>query len=92
MTHTPGPWSVSKHGTPDYAPQYGIYSDGSGNDHAIVKGEAAEADARLIAAAPDLLATLRGILAYVEDGNVVELRPCGFIKEVAEAIAQAEGR
>jgi hypothetical protein len=53
--HTPGPWYVARHGTPDYAPQYGVYADG-GADFAIIKGEKAKADAHLIAAAPDLLA------------------------------------
>ena len=43
-------------------------------------------------ACDDLLATPKGILAYVEDGNVVELRPCGFIEEVRSAIAKAERR
>ena len=39
-----------------------------------------------------LLATLKGLLTYVEDGNVIELRPCGFVEEVRAAIAQAEAR
>lgn len=53
--------------------------------------EECDANARLIAAAPELLATLKGILTYIEDGNVVELRPCGFVAEVRAAIAKAEG-
>lgn len=49
-------------------------------------------DANIAVAAPELLATLKGILTYVEDGNVVELRPCGFVDEVRAAIAKAESR
>ena len=56
--HTPGTWAVSKHGTPAYAPQFGVYAEGA-NDHVIVRGENAEADAALIAQAPDLLEALR---------------------------------
>jgi hypothetical protein len=44
---TPGPWATSKHATPEYAPQYGVYAeDGSNADLAIVKGENAKAAAR----------------------------------------------
>jgi len=59
--HTPGPWEVSKHATPEYAPQYGVYT-GNGNDFAIVNGDNATADAALIAAAPELLAALQDML------------------------------
>lgn len=59
--HTRGPWEISKHGTPAYAPQYGVYAEGRQTDHVIVTGDHAEADARLIAAAPDLLAACRNL-------------------------------
>ena len=52
MTHTPEPWEVSKHGTPESHPQFGVYAEGRHNDHVIVRGENASADAHLIAAAP----------------------------------------
>ncbi len=65
MKHTPGPWSVSKHATPDYAPQFGIYAGDSPNDLAIVKGDNAEADAALIEAAPDLLAALQEAMPFL---------------------------
>lgn len=61
-THTPGPWEISKHGTPDYAPQFGIYAEGSQNDHCLVRYDNAQANARLIAAAPDLLAACEAAL------------------------------
>lgn len=60
-THTPGPWKVSKHGTPDYAPQYGIHN--GGNDFCIVKSHKGDAD--LIAAAPNLLANAQRLHLHV---------------------------
>lgn len=58
--HTLGPWQTARHGTPDYAPQFGVYANAA-SDLAIVRGPNAEANARLIAAAPDLLAALQTI-------------------------------
>ncbi len=52
---TPGPWEISRLATPDYAPQYAIHNGGR-NDFCIVKDENSKANARLIVAAPDLLA------------------------------------
>ena len=34
----------------------------------------------------ELLNVLKGIRTFVEDGNVVELRPCGFIDELQETL------
>ena len=64
-THTPGPWNVSRHATPDYAPQFGIYAGESARDLAIVKGDNAAADAALIEAAPELLAALEDALEEI---------------------------
>jgi hypothetical protein len=59
--HTPGPWEISRHATPDYAPQYGVYTEN--NRHiATVRGDHAEEDARLIAAAPELLDVLQDVI------------------------------
>ncbi len=57
---TSGTWEISKHGTPDYAPQYGVYSGDS--TIATVTGDNARADAALIAAAPDLLKALKSLM------------------------------
>lgn len=75
--HTPGPWEVSKHGTPDYAPQFGIYAEGRQNDLATVKGDSAEANARLIAAAPELLAELHSSVKMMVNAldNMARLFP-----------------
>jgi len=66
MTHTPAPWTISRLATPDYAPEFGIFSEGSARDLARVIGENSEADAQLIAAAPDLLAALEDVLRVVD--------------------------
>ena len=82
--HTPAPWHVSRHATPDYAPQFGIYAgDGNGRGIAIVTSN--EANANLIAAAPAMLAACTMLLT---PGN-----GC-YIKAVAmarAAIANAKG-
>jgi hypothetical protein len=83
-THTPGPWLVTKHGTPDYAPQFGIYAEGEPRDLAIITGDNSKADADLMAAAPDLLAALEALLDSEGDDNAREL--------AGAAIAKAEGR
>jgi len=61
--HTPGPYRVSRHATPDYAPQYGIVSESDGRDIATVKGDNAKADASFFAAAPELFDRLCDMVA-----------------------------
>ena len=65
IQHTEGPWNVSKHATPDAFPQFGVYAEGNPCDHIIVKGVNAEADARLIAAAPELLETCQKLIGWL---------------------------
>ena len=73
MKHTPGPWSISKHATPEHSPQFGIYAEsGSNRDHAIVTGENSNANAKLIAAAPELLTELRRLTEKVERANAIQ--------------------
>jgi hypothetical protein len=61
MTHTPGPWRFSQDGGEPYwsvaMPLCG--GDGYGSGNAMVY--TSESDARLIAAAPDLLATCKAL-------------------------------
>ena len=90
--HTPGPWSVypisGRNG-------YGIEStersvvnhiDFAMNDKYVIDRYA---DARLIAAAPDLLAALRGVLSAIS--NVEESWEDGNLAESVNALL-AEGR
>lgn len=74
---TQGEWNVSKHGNND---SFGIYV--VGNDFAIIKGGneeggEAEANAKLIAAAPDMLSVLKEAVdhahVYDTNKNLVEL-------------------
>ena len=59
ITHTAGPWnSQATAGNHDYA----IYSESEGKDLALVR-DFHEANARLIAAAPELLAALEACIA-----------------------------
>jgi hypothetical protein len=85
MNHTPGPWGVSKHGTPEAHPQFGVYAEGC-NDHVIVKGDAAAADARLIAAAPELLAACEAAEPHIRGQG-----SAGALTQLRAAIAKAQG-
>ncbi len=65
--HTQGEWGVSKHGNND---SFGVYAEGK-PDLAIViggneEGGEAEANAKLIAAAPDMLDALQSIEQSLE--------------------------
>lgn len=65
MNHTPGPWTVEKNG---YLNQLGI-EPCIGAVYGA--GEELNANARLIAAAPDLLAALEALMGIVSDSNGV---------------------
>jgi hypothetical protein len=90
VAHTPGPWSIS--------PISDTIINGGGHPLGFVYAPAVEsfllqrarADARLFAAAPELLQSVREILGwYVEGGHAV---PRIFIERANDAIAKAEGR
>jgi hypothetical protein len=93
--HTPGPWKISRHATPDYAPQYGVYTEN--NRHiATVRGEHAEEDARLVASAPELLAVVQRLFLSVNGLSAtfsavnVEYACSHLRKEIAETIREAQ--
>ena len=95
--HTPGPWDIEK--CPEAQavtdgrdwPWLVTYNDGEYEGHlALVQTQNAEANARLIAAAPDLLEALEGIAALLEQ--------LGFVSDASltvgaarAAIAKAKG-
>lgn len=105
--HTPGPWETST----DYmeiSPSSGPKSHvelarivGPGEGSSFYTYDEASANARLIAAAPELLAACKALLAEVGDvvcsfvkeahGDVCETDPCG-VCAMEHAIAKAEGR
>jgi len=77
LKHTQGEWNVSKHGNND---SFGIHA--GGNDLAIVKGGneeggEAEANAKLISAAPDLLKALHNLMEDI-NYNIKDI-PFGVI-------------
>lgn len=89
MKHTKGEWDVSKHGNND---SFGVYAEGQGNDIAIVKGGneeggEGEANARLIAAAPELLEAL--ILAYSFMVTDPQHQGRNILHTIQEAITKA---
>lgn len=93
-THSPGPWNISKHATPEHSPQFGIYSGDNHHDLAIIVNENAAANARLIAAAPDLLAALKLVVEdfadwfnFKDDDQLQMLR--NSINKAQAAITQA---
>lgn len=99
--HTPGPWTWHSEGSRDYGTR-GI----SGINGTYVAGvqstrECWEGDARLIAAAPDLLVALQGIAAQCEESWLLsndhdtavinDLRERVLLRPVLEAIEKAMG-
>lgn len=80
--HTPGPWRATLHanGLVKVESNQRVICDG-------FRGE--EANARLIAAAPDLLAALKAVLAQTGDESMEEQD--AVFASAAAAIAKAEG-
>jgi hypothetical protein len=97
--HTPGPWTVDY--TDDYLRIYAgdllIAEVNGSTEHIEVRGldeETTEANAWLIAAAPDLLAALERILARVETLNLFTERgeDAKLVEQGCAAIGKAMGR
>lgn len=88
--HTPGPWDVSRVGYETYVRQ-GIFSDGDTSiAHVYQAFGCLEANAALIAAAPDLLAAATDVFEVMADTGYYNL----FKKQLdalRAAIAKAEG-
>ena len=91
--HTPGPWTFVHEGGIDG----GYFIDAKEDVVVLPRGRLNEADARLIAAAPDLLAAMHEISRCCDerasfDGDPAMKRWCKATSEVARAaIAKAEG-
>jgi len=91
--HTPGPWIVGT--KPGVWTGPVVKADGGNKGVAFVVGPPAvdEANARLIAAAPEMLAVLRCLrddmksLAFFDAGNIEN-----YLAGIESAIAKAEGR
>ena len=84
--HTPGPWFVT---TQDDYPTGEVSADPMGVRHIVTTYcDDAKANARLIAAAPELLAALGRLL---ESGDVLDAADAGALKQARAAIARATG-
>jgi len=81
--HTPGPWQVCPIGTPG-GPVYKVAGSGW-----LIGTVGFEPNAQLIAAAPDLLAALKGMINEIDLGCRMRSAP---VQAALEAIARAEGR
>jgi len=82
--HTPGPWTFVHEGGIDG----GYFIDAKEDVVVLPRGRLTEADARLIAAAPDLLAALKLLVAFGE-GSFAQA--VGAWEQARAAIAKAEG-
>lgn len=89
--HTPGPWSVEE--------QWATDADGKGfrfaywigaDDGEICRSVLSLEDARLIAAAPDLLAALKDVFAVLGEGEI-EYKAPFLHRRMKAAIKKAEG-
>lgn len=84
--HTPGPWGLVEERTENHDREFYV----TGTDHGLVAEAYEVADARLIAAAPDLLAALEAAWPGLS-GQSYE-RPISEVWEQARsAIAKAKG-
>jgi hypothetical protein len=89
--HTPGPWAFSAY-TNDVC-NFEVFASGSSGE--IVAGEygvTEEADARLIAATPELLEALRNMVDWLDDGNrQLSDAAAADVAKARAAIAKATG-
>jgi len=92
--HSPGPWTILPgvyDTNPETASEFPHGPEIQAGSHGIIASLPmyGELNAALIAAAPDMLAALKGVLDP-DEANDSGLRP--EWKAVADAIAKAEGR
>lgn len=85
--HTPGPWECDNSDTPCVFPKT---DDGQGIIADVYRGDRAMANARLIAAAPDLLEACQNALALIVNGpDGCDDDPKRIIAEIRSAIQKA---
>jgi hypothetical protein len=84
MTHTPGPWHVTEDGHIDSS--FGAIAEIVGVDN---PDDETLPNARLIAAAPDLLEALEGMLEWAR--RVTQANPGPEVLKAVNAIQKAQG-
>ena len=95
MKHTPGPWTI----TPEHEDAIDIYGGGMVIHSIVADHPEHEANARLIAASPDLLEALEGIIWKLSHNHVLPDyrgparidRRDATIKQAIRAITKATG-
>jgi hypothetical protein len=91
--HTPGPWYAFDGHNTNSQLGWGVWpAEGAGYSRicSMVDGSKAEANAHLVAAAPDLLAALCGLVGCHDSGY--EICRCAVCDAARAAIARAEGK
>ena len=90
--HTPGPWSVQNYPN---SRQSRVTAPGGveflETANPGISTDTWNANLQLVAAAPELLVALRGLLNHLESWKTIEVEG-GWIAIAREAIAKAEGR
>jgi hypothetical protein len=98
--HTPGPW-IHVHNEPVYGhrgnayvwtskgPGHGIIADANTS---LFRADEIEANARLVAASPELLDSLREVVDWATDFEASDQRTTAILNRAFAAIAKAEGR
>ena len=94
--HTPGPWTWE--GITQTATGRGYYAISTDGREVAAVGRCTPHDARLIAAAPELLAALEELAAFADLCNTALVSsgehvagPCPYVDRARQAIAKAEG-
>ncbi len=87
--HTPGPWRIEGAGHMHAAGSTALMHENY--CIAVFRGVDSDANARLIAAAPDMLDALRLALDYCESGAVEDSIPGTLSETIRAAIAAATG-
>jgi hypothetical protein len=99
MTHTPGPWRIEGHrkypkGTiVEWTVSFGFSPAGDGPEGYVGYVNASKEDARLMAAAPDLLEALKKLEEASDDSDDCQYGTLStsFVRDIARAaIAKAE--
>lgn len=85
--HTPGPWAIEAEEFEEYWCPFSHFNVGP------ALGIKSEQDARLIAAAPELLEALEGLLCWCQGYEADKLNPHAFshMESARAAIAKATG-
>ena len=93
--HTPGPWVVD-HSHPDWVEGTTIWANDVVIAHAVAdQHHETEANARLIAAAPEMLDLLYTVLPYIEDLELDQMYKPGVVaaltRRIRDTLDKAEG-